>query len=515
MDKIVRVYDIILDKNHDACKPNCTADDIGTIYYAEIDELSPTADGDFQLSTARPYHYNISHFPLKNELVHLKLTVSPEHNEQGKPINYYLAPLSIMQNTNSNSFINKLTAKKDNYFIPNPFIKRLQPYEGDIFMQGRFGNSIRFGSTIDKTQVIRKNSWSNEGTIGSPITIISNGHEKVPISVEEEYEHTVENINGDKASIWLCSNQQISNIEIASLHDLSYYYDTERSKQEEQPNTPNNDLEENVQEDVPLNTADNLPPEELQQTEELSDFTSEEVDYYDIAPTEQQSIRNIDNTVLGENYVIPDTINNQYLNESMGSISGAKFKRAHNIISALATSNGIDNYPGADEYLNPNLTADFIWGNLEKLHEKCIIPLLDAFGAENIKITSAYRSIDLNKLMGGTENSQHISGYAVDLVSTKHSSSELWNYCNQFLEFNQLIWEFPERGDFTHIDYDFSWIHISYIEGNNIKTRTMSSDVEIYHEMIDEGQTEPVNRRGKYSHDIIEADESIVGFTDF
>ena len=219
--------------------------------------------------------------------------------------------------------------------------------------------------------------------------------------------------------------------------------------------------------------------------------------------------------MLGENYVIPDTINNQYLNESIGSISGAKFKRAHNIISALATSNGIDNYPGADEYLNPNLTADFIWGNLEKLHEKCIIPLLDAFGAENIKITSAYRSIDLNKLMGGTENSQHISGYAVDLVSTKHSSSELWNYCNQFLEFNQLIWEFPERGDFTHIDYDFSWIHISYIEGNNIKTRTMSSDVEIYHEMIDEGQTEPVNRRGKYSHDIIEADESIVGFTDF
>ena len=82
MDKIVRVYDIILDKNHDACKPNCTADDIGTIYNAEIDELSPTADGDFQLSTARPYHYNISHFPLKNELVHLKLTVSPEHNEQ-------------------------------------------------------------------------------------------------------------------------------------------------------------------------------------------------------------------------------------------------------------------------------------------------------------------------------------------------------------------------------------------------------------------------------------------------
>ena len=193
-----------------------------------------------------------------------------------------------------------------------------------------------------------------------------------------------------------------------------------------------------------------------------------------------------------------------------------RFKKIHNITSALAEENGIDNYPGVDEYYNPQLTADFIWGNLKNLHIDCITPLLNTFGAHSIHITSAYRCMDLNTLMGGTETSQHVSGYAADIVSKTHSSSVIFNWIKDNLgTYNQLIWEFPERGDFTHIDYDFSWIHISYIEGNNPKTHTMSSDVEIYHELIDEGQKEPVNRRGKYSHDIVEADESIVGFTDF
>ena len=193
-----------------------------------------------------------------------------------------------------------------------------------------------------------------------------------------------------------------------------------------------------------------------------------------------------------------------------------KFKRIHNILSPLAEQNSIDNYPGADEYLDPNLTADFIWGNLEKLHVNCVVPILEAFGSDNIRITSAYRCMDLNKLMGGTETSQHVSGHAIDLVSIKHESSVLWNWCKDNLsEYNQLIWEFPERGDFTHIDYEFSWVHISYIEGNNPKTHTMSSEVEIYHELMDEGYVDEMIRRGKYLHDIPEADDTIVGYTDF
>ena len=189
-----------------------------------------------------------------------------------------------------------------------------------MILQGRFGNSIRFGSTIDRNKVTRKNNWSNEGTIGSPITIISNGREAIPAAVEAEYEHTTENINSDKSSIWLCSNQQINNLEIASLHDLSYYYETEKEQYEEHPTAPNEDMNDAVEEDVPLSTADKLPPEELQITNELSKVQDTEVDYYDIAPTEQQAIKMGINTqvaVVGVGYIVPDTVDDSFLQEDI------------------------------------------------------------------------------------------------------------------------------------------------------------------------------------------------------
>ncbi len=510
MDSIVRVYDIILDENHRCCatstKEHCTPDDIGRIFYTPIDDPYPLADKNCELSTAQPYHYNISHYPVKNELVHIQEGPGPNHNELGPPVKYYLNPLSILQNVNSNAYPNKLHTKKDDYFRLNPFIKRLQPYEGDMIIQGRFGNSIRFGSTIDKTQIVKKNDWSDEGSIGSPITIISNGKPFIPPSVEEEYKHTVENINTDKSSIWLCSNQQITNLQIASLHDASYYYDRERDKEEEQLTISDEPMPEDVKEDATINTTEDLPADEAQETNELSDIQDDDTDYYDIAPTEGQSISLNDTITLPGSYEIPDTVNDVFLNEDIGS----GYKRIHNISSNLASSNNIDNYPGKDEYWDSTLTSDFIWNNLSILHNKCITPLIEIFG-DDIKIISAYRCIELNKHMGGTETSQHTKGYAIDLVSINHPSSVLFNWCKTNLpEWNQLIWEFPEKGDFISPLYAFSWIHISYIEGNNPKTCTLSSEVDYYHNHYEEEEIEPITRRGKYTHGITFADENLI-----
>jgi len=188
-------------------------------------------------------------------------------------------------------------------------------------------------------------------------------------------------------------------------------------------------------------------------------------------------------------------------------MSATRFSRAHNIISQTAVSNNINNYPGADVNTDPRLTESFIWENLQLLHSKCVNPILDAFGPNDIKITSAYRCKALNKIFGGTSKSQHISGHAIDLVSTKHPSSLLWNFCFQNLSsFNQLIWEFPERGDFTPSKEKFSWIHISYIQDNNPKTTSISSKREDIHEMY---QSEKTCKIGDYTHSIVYADNSI------
>tara|TARA_Y100000592_G_scaffold101146_1_gene185985 strand:+ start:1152 stop:1724 length:573 start_codon:yes stop_codon:yes gene_type:complete len=189
----------------------------------------------------------------------------------------------------------------------------------------------------------------------------------------------------------------------------------------------------------------------------------------------------------------------------------ARFKKIHNIVSEIATSNNINNYPGVDVDSDPLLTADFIWGNLTKLHTNCIIPILEEFGSNNIKITSAYRCKELNLFLGGTENSQHTKGYAIDLVSSTHASSLLWNWCFQNLsEWHQLIWEYPERGNFINANHNFSWVHISYIEGNNPKTCSFSSEVDSYHEHYKKEEIEPVMKRGNYTHGITFANETII-----
>ena len=185
----------------------------------------------------------------------------------------------------------------------------------------------------------------------------------------------------------------------------------------------------------------------------------------------------------------------------------ARFKKIHSIYSKIAEDHNINNYPGVDQNTNPTLTSDFIFTNLKLLHTNCINPILDEFGT-SIRITSAYRSIELNKHLGGVPDSQHTRGYAVDLISTSHPSSLLWNWCFQNLSsWNQLIWEYPEKNNFTSNDQPFSWVHISYIEGNNPKITSLSSEKENLHTSY---QSELTQKIGNYTHGITSADENLI-----
>ena len=97
-------------------------------------------------------------------------------------------------------------------------------------LEGRYGQSIRFGSTINQHIPPEEggshvpNNWSNEGGIGNPITLIRNGQ---TLDFEKpSFEHILEDVNRDASSIYLCSNQQITNFEKAGIgykrHEASY-----------------------------------------------------------------------------------------------------------------------------------------------------------------------------------------------------------------------------------------------------------------------------------------------------
>lgn len=118
--------------------------------------------------------------------------------------------------------------------------------------------------------------------------------------------------------------------------------------------------------------------------------------------------------------------------------------------SQTAIKNGISNIPK-----DPQVVA-----NLTTLCEKVLEPLREGMGCP-IKISSGYRSPELNKLIGGVSASQHNVGQAVD-IDLDDKNAELFSYIVNNLDFDQIIWEF---GD----DKNPDWVHVSYKTAGNRK----------------------------------------------
>ena len=147
--KAVRVQEIIMSGSHDV---------IGTIRYNNIMDEKPLSTE--QLPSARPLFYNFSQYPTINEIVHILVAPKNSFNNTGAVKQYYLPPVNIHGSPNHNALQNQLTPTEyingretgnKGWFIERPSIKPLLPYEGDVMVEGRFGNSIRFGSTTYNT----------------------------------------------------------------------------------------------------------------------------------------------------------------------------------------------------------------------------------------------------------------------------------------------------------------------------------------------------------------------------
>jgi len=102
---------------------------------------------------AKPLFNNISKYPILNELVLILSAPSYGLNEdpQAKTF-YYLTTVGIWNSVHHNAFPDISTYKGGNLDFGNTFIEKenihsLLPEEGDVILEGRWGNSIRFSST--------------------------------------------------------------------------------------------------------------------------------------------------------------------------------------------------------------------------------------------------------------------------------------------------------------------------------------------------------------------------------
>ena len=192
------------------------------------------------------------------------------------------------------------------------------------------------------------------------------------------------------------------------------------------------------------------------------------------------------------------------------------FRLKSYIKSREAEAKGINNMPGVDKDGSGELSADVVIGNIENLHNNCVDPIMRHFNnipgssGNSIGISSGYRCKQLNDAISppGVKNSQHIHGCAVDLIYVDGYTSDVANWIIQNLpSYHQMIWEFPEKGEFSPSNTSPSWIHISYVKGNNPKVNSLASNNNSLHSAVETSSTE---RRGIYTHGITEADQTLV-----
>jgi hypothetical protein len=234
-----RVISIVLDETHPRFKELGEWNALGVIEFDSIN--SPTPPNQFY-PTARPLDPAGKTFPLINEIVYMLALPNTNIGEfTSTKTNYYINTVGIWNHPHHNAFpqnsntlppsqqkdyvqtelgsVRRVTDQSTEIFLGGTFIERgnihpLLPFEGDRILEGRWGNSIRLGSTVKNTP----NTWSSTGTNGDPITIIRNGQGN---QTDEGWIPTIEDINNDDASIYLTSTQKVP-LEASSTSYNSY-----------------------------------------------------------------------------------------------------------------------------------------------------------------------------------------------------------------------------------------------------------------------------------------------------
>ena len=111
--------------------------------------------------------------------------------------------------------------------------------------------------------------------------------------------------------------------------------------------------------------------------------------------------------------------------------------------STTATTHGINNKMSLSQIESAKLLCENVF---EPLRIHLNTP---------IQISSGFRSLQVNKMIGGASTSQHTKGEAMDL----QIGAKGFNFIKDKLQFDQLIWEFGN-------DEQPQWVHVSYSSKN-------------------------------------------------
>lgn len=187
-----------------------------------------------KLKIYQPLDMNMTKMPLRNEHVVVVKYLGT---------NFYLPVVPLLNSINAN-IAPGTSGIRDQKMIDDDFlydffevntevgnddkIRRLLPREGDMTFEGRFGQSIRFGSAI-----VEGAHGDEPSTQDSPNILIRAGQltdaqifdeQSLKQEIEDtDYKPVEENINSDGSSIWMTTDQKVNlDIEETNADDHSY-----------------------------------------------------------------------------------------------------------------------------------------------------------------------------------------------------------------------------------------------------------------------------------------------------
>lgn len=173
----------------------------------------------------RPSNINVKQIPLIGEFVLIYKTFNEYTTTSNRREGwYYVTTIDVHSNINENllpGISGNLTEGQIAEIKPGKTFKSkavspLQPYEGDFLLEGRHGNSIRFGSSINTTYPLNHYhvaaTWRsiNSDHDGDPIIILSNNRLN-----RANKEFVVENIENDASSLYLTSTQHVDTLTLS------------------------------------------------------------------------------------------------------------------------------------------------------------------------------------------------------------------------------------------------------------------------------------------------------------
>jgi len=200
-----RVVDIILNDQHPEVSDGSleASEALGAIKFRplhlKVDESDPTI-----LEVAYPIDSNFKNYPLLNEIVFVTPAPSLDRGEDGQVRNtryYYKTVINLWNNPHHNAWPDQLQNPGEpdlGYnFEDKSNVAPLLPSQGDVIIEGRQGQTLRFTGTDFEKKFVEVNDQK-------PITIISNGKPGGDPSTP-----VIENIDDDPASIYMVEDHTV------------------------------------------------------------------------------------------------------------------------------------------------------------------------------------------------------------------------------------------------------------------------------------------------------------------